>query len=520
MYKKTYIILLIIFSAACARIGSPTGGDKDTQAPKLVKTYPKNQSVNFKGNEIILHFDEYIQLKNINKNLLISPPLKQRPNISPLGTASKEVRIKFLDTLLPNTTYLINFGQSIVDYNEGNKFGNFQFVFSTGKKIDSFKLKGKITPIHFAKNPTKIIVGLYQINKFYDSIVYRKPPYYVAVADQNGLFNFNFLAKGKYKIRAIADENNNYVYNSDNEAIGFISEIITIPKDSLINIQLFKELKRFNYENTKQLSKNHIQLSVTGKKDSLKIKTITKISDSVLIYGKKNIDLWYKSFLDTVKIEINNGKYHKTFKSKRKNNIDSLVIRINKKGNIHPLDTLIIIGNIPLITAKKDNIKLTSDSVKIPFSLYKNKMSNFEINFKHITGKKYKLLILPKTITDFLGTKNKDTLNIDFIIPPKTEFGKLILEIPNVKKPYFVEVLNKNNKVVRQSKTTTNSKVKLNFLSPGKYFVRIVIDKNKNNCWDTGNYLKHKQAEKVIFINKIIEVRANWEVNQKIEIQE
>lgn len=119
---------------SCAKRGSITGGLKDTLAPVLTMSFPKNYSTDFKAKEIKLTFDEYIKLKNTNKQLIISPPMKYEPLIYPTNV-SKYINIKIQDTLLPNTTYSFNFGQSITDNNEGNPLNQFKYVFSTGSIV-------------------------------------------------------------------------------------------------------------------------------------------------------------------------------------------------------------------------------------------------------------------------------------------------------------------------------------------------------------------------------------------------
>ena len=140
----TYILLLLMLTViGCAKRGSIDGGRKDTIAPILKMSFPENGTTNFKGNEIKLIFNEYIKLKDLNKQLIISPPMKRNPEILPT-TATKILTLKIKDTLLPNTTYSFNFGQSIEDNNEANPYKQFKFVFSTGQFIDSLKLNGVV----------------------------------------------------------------------------------------------------------------------------------------------------------------------------------------------------------------------------------------------------------------------------------------------------------------------------------------------------------------------------------------
>ena len=127
---------------SCANRGSPSGGDKDEEPPVIVDEVPENFSTNFKGDEIRIYFDEYVKINDIRKQLIISPPMDVDPVIIPMGSASKYISIKIKDTLQKNTTYAFNFGESIVDNNEGNPYPYYRYVFSTGDTIDSLSGRG------------------------------------------------------------------------------------------------------------------------------------------------------------------------------------------------------------------------------------------------------------------------------------------------------------------------------------------------------------------------------------------
>jgi hypothetical protein len=148
---KYILILVLIFIISCAKRGSIDGGIKDTIAPVLKMSFPKNYSTNFKGNTIKLTFNEYVEVKDANKQLIISPPVEKTPQIYPLS-ASKTITLKFNDSLQANTTYSLNFGKSIKDFNEGNPYQQFKYVFSTGSYIDSLSLSGIIKDSYEKKN--------------------------------------------------------------------------------------------------------------------------------------------------------------------------------------------------------------------------------------------------------------------------------------------------------------------------------------------------------------------------------
>ena len=175
--KHRFPILLTIFIALllwqCARRGSPTGGPKDTTAPVLLQSVPRSGAMKFHGKKIRLQFDEFVVTKDVRKQLIISPPMKTFPTISPTS-ASKWLEINIIDTLKPNTTYVLNFGNSIQDYNEGNPLPDFKYVFSTGDALDSLWYEGDIADAIAPKPDNFVTVMLYPYNEQYnDSLVYK-----------------------------------------------------------------------------------------------------------------------------------------------------------------------------------------------------------------------------------------------------------------------------------------------------------------------------------------------------------
>ena len=135
------LLLTAFLAQRCANAVAPTGGPQDTTPPKVVEALPENQSINFTGKKIEITFDEYITLENANQNVMISPPLSEKPDIK---LKNKTVVIKFKEDLAPNTTYTINFGSSIKDLHEGNLFTDYVYSFSTGDHIDTLRIAGKV----------------------------------------------------------------------------------------------------------------------------------------------------------------------------------------------------------------------------------------------------------------------------------------------------------------------------------------------------------------------------------------
>ncbi len=214
----------IVIISSCANIGMPEGGPKDSIPPVLVNTDPEYRSLNFDDKSVKLTFSEYLQTDGISEELVISPPLNKRPIIK---TKSKTLIIEFNEELKENTTYSLDFKNSIVDNNEKNPLPNLRFSFSTGDVFDSLRVAGKVLNA-FNLEPIEKGLVLLQSN-LHDSAVFRVRPDYIAKTDENGLFMIDNIAEGSYNLFALNDLNNDLLYNEGAEEIAFVDSIV-IPR--------------------------------------------------------------------------------------------------------------------------------------------------------------------------------------------------------------------------------------------------------------------------------------------------
>ncbi len=230
------IILLLISS--CAQIVSPGGGKKDITPPQVVRYSPDSAQLNFKSRSIEITFDEFVQLKDLNSQLIISPPLENEPDIN-LKNKKLIIDLNKKDSLKPNTTYCISFGNAIQDLNENNPIDNFRYIFSTGTYIDSLFVKGKVENAFDHKTEKGVLVMLY--SDLRDSMVYKKLPEYFAKTKEDGTFQINNIRNGKYRIIALKDGNANYKYDGETESIGFVDTLINPSEKKNIVIDIFQE---------------------------------------------------------------------------------------------------------------------------------------------------------------------------------------------------------------------------------------------------------------------------------------
>ncbi|MFC6875579.1 Ig-like domain-containing protein [Flavobacterium myungsuense] len=525
---KYILILVLILIASCAKRGSIDGGIKDTIAPVLKMSLPKNYSTNFKGNTIKLTFNEYVEVKDANKQLIISPPVEKAPQISP-QTASKTITITFNDSLQANTTYSLNFGKSIKDFNEGNPYQQFKYVFSTGSYIDSLSLSGIIKDSYEKKTDAFVSVMLYEMNsKYTDSTVYKENPRYITnTLDSATTFKLENLKAGKYQLIALKDENNNNKYNSITEKIAFHKEIITIPNDTLFELALFKEQPTFKASKPSQGSGNRAIMGYEGDVKDLKL-TLKKQEELIPLIitkfqEKDSVQLWYKNnTVDSLRLNVTKGKYAKDFVfnlKKQKN--DTLVISPKQSKILSLRENFILKSTIPLVKFDTSKMQLINkDSTAIAFKIKYNEWDQeLAFDFKKEPLEKYKIKLFPGALEDYLEHQN-DTLIVDFETKNVSDYGNLRLKLENIKQfPIIIELTNAKGDVLASEYSESSTNIEFNLIEPNLFTLRVIYDENKNKVRDAGNFLEKKQSEEVIYFPKEIDVRANWDVEQTFNLK-
>ncbi len=213
-------------------MGSLTGGIKDEIPPEVVGSKPDNYSINFDRDKIEIEFNEFIVLEDINQELVVSPPLEERVNAR---IKNKSILIDLENELRPNTTYTLNFGEAIVDNNEGNPLSNYEFVFSTGDYLDSLSVGGKLS-MAFDLSLTEPPVFIMLYDKHEDSIVFNEIPVYIGKPDKKGSFRINNLRADTFKIFALKDVNNNFLFDLPNEEIAFLEDSLIVDPQFFLDL--------------------------------------------------------------------------------------------------------------------------------------------------------------------------------------------------------------------------------------------------------------------------------------------
>lgn len=526
-----FVICLLVFSAFsnCAKRGMPTGGDLDTIPPVFINSSPENFSTNFKNEEIRIYFDEFIKLEDAQKQIIISPPIDPKPTISPQGSPKKYVTIHLGDSLKENTTYTINFGNSIIDNNEENPLPFFKYVFSTGSYIDSLNVSGSVRDAFEAETEEFISVLLYEINENYtDSIIYQEPPTYIGYTqDSTNSFQIENMKEGKYRVIALKDKNSNYLFNPSEDKIDFLEDTLTLPTNRNLEFSIFKEQKEFRVSKSKQIAANHVVYGYEGLlNDSLEIDILDPNPSQfntqiVKDLEKDTLHFWYQPVIkeDSLTVKITQLNYQDTVITRMKELYkDSIEIKKLNESSINIKEDFGLTANIPFKAIDSSKISvLNKDSIAIKFSSRLVALENkLMIDFDKTEKETYYIQLLPSAFTDFYDKPN-DTLKYRVKTPAIADLGTLSLNISNVKTyPIIVEVVDNKGNVIKQSihQEEDGSSFYFEHIKPGKYKARLIYDRNDNGKWDTGNYLNQTKPEQIIYFPKLIEMRANWDINE------
>lgn len=531
---KKYIVLfiLLLIATSCARVGSPEGGIKDSIPPTFTGSNIDSTRINVPVDtkSLRLDFDEYITLKEVQKNLIISPPIKTK-RILPSMLGNRYVLIEWEGDLQENTTYNFNFGNAIADLNESNILPYFNFAFSTGEKLDEMYISGVVTDA--MKRPldslsfespkdNNFVVGLYQEK---DTIEYSQKPYYIAKADPDGYFELNYLSPGKYRILAYDDENQNMVYDIGKESVAFEKEPIDLTESiSGKPIKLYPSRKPIRLVESKE-STGGFTVLFEGNPDSVTIAaTHEKLTDYKVTHRKKSdsAQVWFDAKeldlgvnqSENIRLAYNaDGKTGESSLFYRLNPENELTLN-NAKGNLIPPGTFFeILSNYPIESLNTQQWKLIEDSVNtIPLVAEISPLNNKKILIKSplVKEKKYSLTIPRNSVTSYY-ISNEKAYQFNFEMDIPENYGTFVLTINNQpEKPFWIQFLDSSEKVVIERLTTAEVN-EFASISPGKYSLRILVDNNENGFWDQADFLSLMPAEDVYVFPKEIEIRPLWE---------
>ena len=466
MNKKGLSVLLLLMVGAkmvlltsCAGIIPPNGGPKDTIPPKLVLSVPRDSASNVKSQKIVLTFDEFVDLKDVSQNVIFSPNPKKSPLVE---SKLKNITIKLRDSLEPNTTYSINFGNGIKDINEGNVFKEFTYVFSTGNKIAKGTFSGRMILAETGKTDSTLIVILHK--NLNDTAIYKSSPRYISKIDGKGNFAFRNLEYGSYNAFVLP---NDYTkkYDDSTKFFGFMDSVVVVSDTTTDNIfYVYQE------EKVKERPKSN------GSSNTYK-------------NGKEDKRVKYSTNLEGISQDL----------------LSNLQITFNRKLKSFDSSKIILCDTFynPLADAK---FSLDTSNTIIKISYPWKEASNF------------RLIMQKDVVNDTNGTALTKGDTLKFVTKNESDYGSLRLKFVGLdftKHPVLQIIYNDK---VTESVPLVSDIFKRKLFRPGDYNVRILLDANQNGVWDAGNYKKKLQPEIVLDKNWKVNIKGNWDNETDIKL--
>ncbi|MCS3797874.1 Ig-like domain-containing protein [Niastella sp. OAS944] len=451
-----------LVQTGCANIAPPMGGPRDSLPPRLLKVNPRDSATKFTGKKIVMEFDEFVQIENIQENLLVSPV----PKINPLVDYKlRTVTVTVKDTLEPNTTYALDFGNALKDINEGNILKNFTYRFSTGDALDSLKLTGKVIIAETGKTDSTLIVMLHSSTD--DSAVIKEKPRYVARVDKDGNYNFNNLPGGNFALFALKDEGGQRRYLSSSQLFAFADARVT-PEISP------KPLTLYAYTEKEEEDKN-------GK--GPKPPTPGKGGNNRKKDNKEDKSLKFETSLSGTELDL----------------LSQFEFRFNT----------------PLKTFDTTKVRLANEKDEL-LTKYRfiRDTSNKKVTLSYAWAPNtaYNVIVDSAFAIDTAGNTAPKHDTIAFRTKDENEYGLLKLRLINLdlsRNPVLQFI---SGDQVKFSWPMTNKEFYARLFAPGEYDLRILYDDNKNGIWDPGSFFeKRHQPEKVLPISRKITVKAKWD---------
>lgn len=553
MKYHNLIVLFILFSWSCANMVQPTGGPKDTDPPKVVSMMPQQGQKNYTDQQLIIEFDEFITVKNLKEELLITPRVDVEYDYK---IKKHTFYLTFAEPLKDSTTYTVNFRDGIVDITEGNPVVNLQVAFSTGNMLDTLEISGVVQDL-FTKMPIDgATIGLYTLDDTLD--IFTGPPYYFTKSNKQGVYTFKNIKDGAYKLYAYLDKNKNSTCQSSSEIYGFLPNIFKLDTaviaDTLemynLNLDTL-ELKRTRLSGRYFLAtanKYLVNAKLATNTDSTLFYTFDDEHSGLKIYNSFQIKDSLKVFsmlMDSLGMVANDTFYLKFPETTRK--ADEFKISINEANA--SLNKKNITGKIkydkPIKYILQDSILIYKDSLEsYPVNLHYsidslNNQLLFDVEIpqpvldtlskkvdtktassvkrgsgKLAAKKPYKLLFKPASFIT-IENDSSTTMKADIKFNAAAKTGSLSGSITTSYKSFTIQLLDDKYNIIQEH--VNGNQYSFDEIPPGEYIIRIIIDENENGKWDPGNIRLNQLPEKIIIYQdesgkSKTSIRANWEL--------
>jgi len=470
----------------------------------VLSAQPGQEAINFSSDKIVLTFNEYVKLNNVQNELVISPYVEETPQVYLKG---KKLLIKTPQKLKENTTYSFNFGKAIGDNTENNLAENLTYVFSTGNFIDSLFIGGKIVDVTNGKAVKEVFVFLYE--SLEDSLIFNQLPDYLTKSDENGFFQFKHLPKKTFQLAALNNSNNNLLYDNNNEQLAFSNNLV-VPEDSLSleahRLLLYQPVlpKQWQAEATKDTGLFKIYVNNIDSPVLQVISDTTKLFYYDYNYTQDSIYAFYSTFkkaahftlfdadslLDTLRIQqIELDTLPPNF------NLHALGIKKNE-FNLIVDQPFQLTSKFPFELIDTNRFQIWQDSIELNnarFSINTDNPLLLDIEAEWEKESSYRLTVQDSALTNIFGQINfSDTLLLNVVIPTQIE---LTLSNADSLNTYLAQLFEGKTKFIT-SQNLDSLKTTFNQVAPGSYSIKIIEDVNKNGKWDNGIY-NYTQPERI-----------------------
>ena len=536
MTVRLLLFALLCGLVACAVPGTLSGGPRDETPPRLVpEESTPGQQTDFRPTVLEFTFDEWIQLKDVQQQVLVSPPLEGRPDIS---IRKKTVRFEFPEgeRLRDSATYTINFGEAVQDLNEGNP-ADLRYVFSTGAFIDSLQISASVVDALDGKPVENALVLLYDNTA--DSVVYTERPFYFGRTDKEGKTTIENLKAGEFKIVALEDANADYRYApSRGERFAYLDTLIQTddPARPVYEFRLFARDPDFALTEVVQERYGLTKLVFNRPPDSTQIAwedfgqyvRPVREGDTIRVWydAPDRTDPWELYVpLDTATVDsIRVRKYDraKFLEQARFTDVGSRNsvrqnpdrrFRIPFSQPIGSIDTALIEIYTDTLRVRRYNPPVRIDSADVTRLVFDNRWQ---------TGLRYELQLLPGALTSIYGQTHTDTISRELDILTRDRFGTLDLTLTDLDSTqvYLVQLLSPKKRVVERYRIVEQKNFQrvIPMLEKGKYSLRIVEDRNRNGRLDSGDYDQALQPER-LFERDLEAIREDWEVEAVVPVE-
>ena len=599
------VTALIVY--ACANRGMIEGGERDVTPPKITAEIPASFSTNFAAKHIDIYFDEFVQLKDINNQFVVSPPMKKKPKTSLRG---KYIRVEFQDSLKPGTTYTLDFGTAIADNNEGNLLGYYRYVFSTGSELDSMELAGQVLDAE-SQLPVLGAMVLFYANHA-DSAAMLELPSYVAMTDSSGNFRVTNIRDSVYRVLALSTETKSlqYIPRAEGQKVGFVDtlvktvsfpavqydtirpdtvtvaakktkkgvEVEVLTKDTVIvrnytaygPINLFMTLFeeediQLDLDNSARSEREKLDFTFTIPADNqlqvrfLGIQLLNDPEQKNLFVkersaGQDTITLWIKDSLiykiDSLQAELRylvtdtTGArvtttdtvwfvYKDKPKPKEKRKEQDTIPEIKYLGMSAPAGGVMDLNRSVLLEFDRPVVPSTLDSIglfemidsvwtPVPFVMRHDslKVRRYYLDVDWKPETEYRLAIDSASVYSIYGLFNNKLESV-FKTKAIEDYGRIFLTLSELEYPLIVQLYqggSKELKIVDEKYLETDGEVVFEYLNEGSYMVRVILDRNGNGKWDTGNYLEHLQPEEIKYLPGEFKIKKNFDIEQSYDV--